>query len=168
MMSFSYDQLLDDHNPLDFVEELANHKSWYFKRIDHNNMLLQLAGQRSKFDINLQWNDEFCALQFRCMLDMKIDDASRDVAADFLLQTNEDLFMGHFVIDTPTCQPCFRYSMMLEHIPSAVSIEMINDAIDTAILESDRFYNTFKMLSNGSIHSHELLNAAMMETLGEA
>ncbi len=167
-MNFSYEQLLDDHNPLDFVEELANHKSWYFKRLDNNTMTLQLAGQRSKFDINLSWNDEFCALKFNCLMDMKINDASRDVVADFLLQTNEDLFLGHFIIDTPTSRPSFRYTMMLEHIPSAVSIEMISDVVETAVLECDRFYNTFKMLSNGSIHSHELLSAAMMETLGEA
>ena len=57
MMNFSYEPLMDDHNPLDFVEELANHKSWYTKRIHQNKLVLQMAGQRSKFDIHLDWND---------------------------------------------------------------------------------------------------------------
>ena len=167
-MNFSYDPLLDDHNPLDFVEELANHKSWYFKRIDQNNLSLQMAGQRSKFDINLGWNDEFCSLSVKSFLDMKVEDCARDVAADFLMQTNEDMWLGHFVIDTVSKHPCYQYTMLLEHIPSAVSVEMISDVVENAVRECDRFYSTFKMLADGSIHSHELLSTALMETIGEA
>ena len=168
MMNFSYEPMLDDHNPLDFVEELASHKSWYYKRVDSNTLSLQLAGQRSKFDLTLQWNEEFCALNILSCIDVAIKGENRDVAADFLMQTNEEMWMGHFIIDTATSFPCFKYTMLLEHIPSAVSVEMVNDIGELAVTECDRYYSTFVMLSNGSIQSHETLSTALMKTIGEA
>jgi hypothetical protein len=168
MINSPYELGQDDHNPLDLVEDLASHKNWYYERVNGTTLTLQMAGQRSKFDLQLEWQDEFCALQFCCFMGMKISDTVHSFASDFLMQTNEDLWLGHFVLDKQTSQPVFRYTMMLEHIPSAVSVEMIADLIELAICESDRFYTTFKMLSEGSIQTHEVLSAAMMETIGEA
>ena len=168
MISAPYELSFDDHNPLDLIEDMANQKSWYCERVNGTTLTLQMAGQRSKFDIQLEWQEEFCALQFCCFLGLDIEDQARPVVSDFLMQINENLWLGHFIVDRHTRQPTFRYTMMLEHIPSAVSVEMISDLVELAITESDRFYTTFRMLSEGTITSHDILNTAMLETLGEA
>ena len=168
MINSPFELAQDDHNPLDLIEDLAGHKSWYFERVNPYTLTLQMAGQRAKYDVQLEWQDEFHALQFSCFLNLPVKDEYKSMASDLLMQTNEGMWLGHFIIDAQTHQPTFRYAMMLEHVPAAVSVEMVSDLMDVAITECDRFYTTFQMLSQGSISTHETLFAAMMETIGEA
>ena len=168
MLNSPFELTQDDRNPLDLVEDLAGHKSWYYERITASKLTLQMAGQRSKYNVQLEWQEEFCALQFSCFLDMNVDPKFQSIAADLLMRTNDGLWLGHFIIDQETNQPTFRYTMMLEHVPCAVSIEMISDLMDLVITECDRFYTTFQMLANGVIENRETLYTAMMETIGEA
>ena len=168
MINYSYDSFEDDLNPIDFIEEYANHKSWYNKRIDPHTIKLQMAGQRSKYDIVLHWNDEFYALTIDSFIECTIPKNSFDMLADFLMQANNDVLYGHFSLDIRQKKPVFRYALMLEHLPSSVAVEMAAQAVEIAIAECDSKYATFEMLSNGSIDTHETLSTALMETIGEA
>ncbi len=168
MISSPFELSHDDHNPLDLIEDLASHKNWYFERVTPYMLTLQMAGQRAKYDVQIEWQEEFCALQFSAFMNLPIDKSFDVIASDLLMRTNEAMWLGHFIIDAATRQPTYRYTMMLEHIPSAVSVEMVADMVDVAVDECDRRYATFHMLSQGRIDTRETLCAAMMETVGEA
>jgi len=168
MIQSPYELTPEDNNPLDLVEDLAGHKNWHFERIHPHALTLQMAGQRAKYDVQLEWQDEFYALQGSCFINMPIDEKFSAIAADLLMNTNNNMWLGHFIIDEATRQPTFRYAMLLEHIPAGVSVEMVSDLIELMITECDRLYTTFQMLSEGNIANRETLFAAMMETVGEA
>ena len=64
--------------------------------------------------------------------------------------------------------PLFRHSVLLRGTPSA-SVESLEDMVDIAMTECERFYPAFQfVLWGGKTPTDALANAAMLECAGEA
>ena len=73
----------------------------------------------------------------------------------------------HFGMDSDDGMPLFRHSVLLCGAPGA-SAESLEDMVDIAITECERFYPAFQFVLWGGKPPAEALQAAMLECAGEA
>ena len=86
---------------------------------------------------------------------------------EVLMRINEKLLVGHFDIWLDDGMPVFRHAVLLRGM-SGASVEQIEDVTDIALAESERFYPAIQFVLWGGKSPAEAIEAAMMETAGEA
>ena len=84
-----------------------------------------------------------------------------------LAMANEKLWLGHFDLWSEENLPVFRHALMLRD-GVGVSTELLEDLVDIAVTECERFYPAFQFVIWGGKPAAEALAAAMLETEGEA
>ena len=168
MINAPFELAHDDNSPIDMVEEFAESKGWVFIRHDSDTMDIVLPGQKAKFDVAMEWQEEFSALLFACSLPIEISEANYEMAVQALEQINQNLWLGHFDLSNKNKYPTFRHTFLLRMIPSGIAIDLIADAFEIALAECNRFYSTFQLAQAGDVRIHDDLNAAVFETIGEA
>ena len=169
MISMPFDLAQDDNNPLDMIEDFLASKGWHFDRISDEHLYCNVPGRNDvEFLVQLHWQNEFSALEFRCAIELNIQEQYNAVAADLLMKINENMWLGHFDILANIQQPMFRHTLMLQSIPCGIATEMVESLINVSVNECDRFYPTFQLLSEGDVRTQESLEAAMLKTVGEA
>ena len=70
-------------------------------------------------------------------------------------------------METEDGMPSFRHAVLLRGAPGA-SAESLEDMIDIAITECERFFPAFQFVLWGGKTPTEALQAAMLECVGEA
>ncbi|TVQ83807.1 MAG: hypothetical protein EA357_05125 [Micavibrio sp.] len=158
----------DTGNPLDLLEELADGRGWMAERVNESLMYMRAAGKNAQYTLQLEWDDEFNALQLSSPLDITLKPEYVAAAAEIFLKINDTMWMGHFDLSAGESKPTYRHTLLLHTVPSPIAVEMVADMTEVAVTECDRFYMTFKMLASGDIRSQEAFSIAMFRTIGEA
>ena len=91
----------------------------------------------------------------------------RNNVADLLMYVNARLWIGHFGMESEDGMPVFRHAVLLRGAPGA-SAESLEDMVDIAITECERFFPAFQFVLWGGKTPQEALTAAMLECVGEA
>jgi hypothetical protein len=154
-------------NPLDAVEQVFSHNNWPFERRSDEDITVEIAGRWCAYQLWFSWRVEISALQFSCAFDMKVPEAKHDSIYRLLGLANERLWFGHFVLWSDEGLPVFRHAMLLRECPGLSSAQM-QDTIDIALTESERFYPAFQHVIWGGKSPDEALALALVDTLGEA
>lgn len=158
----------EDNNPLDLIEDLAREKAWAYTRFDEETLDLVLPGQKTKYDVSMEWQGEFSALVIAVIMPIKMQDEHMPVAAEALEKINQNLWLGHFDLSGQGKSPTFRHTLLLRGVPASIAIDLIADIFDLAVAECNRFYSTFQLARAGDGRLHDDLHAAVLETVGEA
>ena len=157
-----------ENNPLDMVEDIAEEKEWQFSRSDDDRMKIVIDGLKSKIEVNIEWQEEYAAILLACSMPITITEENYEITAQAIEKINSSLWLGHFELMGDDMLPSFRHTLLLRAIPASLSSSMIEDVINIAISECDRFYTSFKLAQAGDILLHDGLNAVTFETVGEA
>jgi len=80
---------------------------------------------------------------------------------------NEKLWLGHFDLDPDEGTPTFRHTTLLRGIKGA-STEQMEDLVDIALVEVERFYPAFQFVIWGGKPVDEAISAAILDTVAEA
>ena len=86
---------------------------------------------------------------------------------ELLALANERLWLGHFDLAAGDTSPAFRYAVLLRGIGTASS-EQVEDLVDIAVSECERFYPAFQLVIWGGKPPEEAMATAMIEPVGEA
>ncbi len=165
---FDYAPEIDDNNPLDLVEELAEQKGWTVVRSDEDLIVLSVQGLKMKYEICMEWQEEFSALLFACSLPIEIATANFEIACQSIEQINQNLWLGHFDLSNKNTHPTFRQTLLFRMIPSGIALDIIQDTVEIAVAEANRFFTTFQCIQAGDVRMQDNLSAAVFETVGEA
>lgn len=168
MISAPYEITTDDNNPLDMVEELVEARQWQFVREDDDFMIITVPGLKDSYEICLEWQDEFSSVLFACSIPLEIGEKHYESATRTIEKINQNLWLGHFDLSNKGVHPTFRHTLLFRMIPSGIAVDIVNDVIELAIAECNRFYTTFQMIQAGDVQLQDNLNAAVFETVGEA
>lgn len=168
MIGVPYELAHDDNNPLDMVEEFAESKSWSFVRHDDITMTITLPGQKAKYEVNMEWQEEFCSLLIAVSLPISLEARHHGMAVPALEKINKNMWLGHFDLSNQDKFPTFRHTLLFRMIPTGIAIDIIADVLDIALAECNRFYTTFLLAQAGDVRLHDDLSAAVFETIGEA
>ena len=155
------------NNPIDMLEELVAVNEWRHERSGDEEMVVEFRGQWCEYRMFFVWQEDLGALYFSCLLDMKIPAGKRPPVAELLSMINERLWLGHFDLCSEEAAPMYSHTVLLRGT-SGIVAEQLEDLLETAIAECERFYPAFQFTLWGGKKPQEAMEAAMLETVGEA
>ncbi len=158
---------VDAAHPLDVVERIVSSNDWIFDRRSDQEMAVQVPGHWCDYSLYFAWNEDIGALHFTCAFDMRVPKEKRSSVSRLLTYVNERIWLGHFGMWEDEGLPMYRHALPLRgtHGPTA---EQLEDLLDTAVYECERFYPAFQFVIWGGKSVDEAISAAMVETMGEA
>lgn len=168
MEDVHYHEETPSGNPIDLIEGLVVAKEWPHDRRGPLEMAVDVPGRWCDYSLYFAWSEEMHALHFTCAFDMRVPSAKRRPVNDLLATINEKLWVGCFGIWDDEGLPLFRHTMLMRGVPGGVSSEQMEDLVDIALAECDRFYPAFQFVIWGGKTASEAVAAAMVETVGEA
>ena len=154
-------------NPLDRLEQIVSANDWAFDRRTESEMAVEAPGKWCHYGLHFSWSSEISAMHFTCAFDLKVPAARRQALYELLALANERLWIGHFGMDADDGMPLFRHAMLLRGTPGASS-ESLEDLVDIAITECERFFPAFQFVLWAGKSPRDALEAAMLECVGEA
>lgn len=155
-----------DSNPLDFVEEIAERKTWSCFRIGPAELLLEIPGSWRDYECVVQWADDLDCLGVTFVIQPQIPDEQLSRLPVFLSMVNEQTILGHFVL-MGNEDIVFRYTLPVSLTKSG-RIPVLENIMRLIVEECDRFYPAFQFLLFGKKEPEEAIAAAMLDTEGEA
>ena len=154
-------------NPIDIVEELVSANEWAFARASDEEMLVEVVGRWASYRMHFVWQQDLSSMYFSCLLDAKIPSIKRAAASERVALINERMWLGHFEVGSEDGIPLFRHTVLLRGQGSA-SVEQVEDLVDIAVAECERFFPAFQFLLWGGKTPAEAVAASMLDTVGEA
>lgn len=167
MTTVSVETTANTHNPLDLVEEIVAANEWPFERPGEDEMVVEITGRWCDYRLFFVWQHEVSAMQFSCQFDMKVPGARRSATHELLAEVNSRMWLGHFDVCTEEHTPLFRQTLLLRGARAA-SVEQIEDLVDIAIAECERYYPAFQFVIWGGKSAQDAVSAAILDTMGEA
>ena len=154
-------------NPIDVMEQIVAANEWAFDRRSDSEMAAEVPGRWCDYGLYFNWSPEISAMHFTCAFDLKVPARQRNQLYELLALANERLWIGHFGLETDDGMPVFRHAVLLRGAPGA-SAESLEDMVDIAITECERFFPAFQFVLWGGKAPADALQAAMLECHGEA
>ena len=154
-------------NPIDLVEEIVQANEWAHDRASDEEMVVEISGRWCDYRLLFLWQREVSALHFSCGFEMKVPKPRRAAVFELLATVNERLWIGHFDLAPRDQSPSIRQGVLLRGA-SGACVEQLEDLVDIAVTECERFYPAFQLVVWGGKSAEEALAAAMIDPLGEA
>lgn len=167
-MSLSYvDSTSPSRNPLDLLEEIVGANDWPHERASGDELAVEITGRWCDYRLFFLWQEDMSALHFSCLFETRVGGERRDPIHHLLALVNEKLWLGHFDLSSDDGTPMFRHTLLLRGA-GAASVEQLEDLVDVAVSESDRYYPAFQFVIWGGKSARDALDAALIEVAGEA
>ena len=166
MASLSTGRQDSSTNPIDLLEELVSANEWRFDRTNDGEMVVEIGGNWCDYRMYFSWQEDLAAVYFSCLFDVRIPAQKRPQAIDLVAMINEKLWLGHFDLCSEDLVPMFRHTMLMRG--GNTSIEPLEDLVDIALNECERYFPAFQFVLWGGKSPREALDAAMLDPVGEA
>lgn len=143
----------DVSNPLDGIEEIMLNNDWNFDRLTEDELTVMVTGKMGNYRMMFVWQDDYSALQFCCAPDISINVDKIGETSKIINKINAELWLGHFDVRPPEkgdkdgLVPCFRHTSLFRGMVESSGIGHMEDLIDIALSECERFYLTFDLLA---------------------
>ena len=154
-------------HPLDVIERIVDDNDWISDRRNDQEIAVQVPGHWCDYSMFFAWNDTADAMHFTCAFDMRVPVESREKVHELLILINEKLWLGHFGIWDDEGLPMYRHALPLRGTLGP-SLGQMEDMVETAISECERFYPAFQYTIWGGKSAADSVMAAMVDTVGEA
>jgi hypothetical protein len=154
-------------NPLDLIEQIVLAHDWPFDRTSEREIAAEVAGRWCDYRLYFSWREDVQALHFTCAFDVRVPQEKSKEVHSLLAMINEKLWLGHFDLWTEEGLPLFRHALLLRG-SSGLAVEQMEDLVDIAITESERFYPAFQYVVWGGKSPQEAMASSILETVGEA
>lgn len=154
-------------NPLDLVEQVIIDRDWAYDRPGDEELVAEVTSSWCNYRIWFSWQADQSAVIFSCAFETKLPRLARTKIYPLLAMVNEKLWVGHFDLMSEDNAVAFRHTMLMRG-GCVVSTEQLEDLIDIAVQECERFFPAFQSLLWGNKSAEEALQLAIFETVGEA
>lgn len=153
-------------HPMDLVEESVCSRDWVAERTARDELIAEVGGRWCDYHLLFAWSDEIGALQITCAFDIRPSRERMASLHELLALANDRLWVGHFDISSVDGLPSFRHALLLRG--GTLSAEQVEDMVDIALQEVDRFYPAFQYVLWADHSPTEALACVMLETVGHA
>jgi hypothetical protein len=154
-------------SPLDVVEQIVSANDWTFDRLSEEEIAVQVPGRWCDYDFFCAWNEGENALHMMLGFDMRVPKDRRPGVHELLALVNDKVWMGHFAIWQEEGLLVYRHGLPLRG-SSGPALGQMEDLLETAIGECERFYPAFQQVLWGGSKPVDALAASLFETVGEA
>ena len=154
-------------NPLDVVEEVIIANDWSYERFSEDELGVEISGKWCNHRFVFMWKNEWESLHFTCYMDVKVPKPRIKDVCELITKANQKVWLGSFELNSEDNAPGFRYTMLLRG-NSLVSPEQIDDLVDIALTECERFYPALQLVVWGGKTPDDALAVSLFDTVGEA
>ncbi len=163
----SVDSASPPRNPLDLLEEIVGANEWPHERASGEELAVEIDGRWCDYRLFFLWQEDMSALHFSCRFEARVAADRRREVADLLALVNEKLWLGHFDLSSDDGTPAFRHTLPLRGTGTA-SVEQLEDLVEVAVSESDRYYPAFQFVIWGGKSAGDAIDAALIDVAGTA
>lgn len=149
------------------LERLAETRDWDLEHRANGDVVLGCEGAWCGLDIHFGFNEEYQSLHITCCMDMRLPIEKTPQISELLSVINSKLWIGHFAIAPDSRMPAYRHTLLMLGDETTKSLE-IEDIIETALGECDRFYPAFQFVGWGGQSANDAMTSALFECVGEA
>jgi hypothetical protein len=157
----------DDAAPIEMLAALFDAHGWAFDQVSEEEVCGEVPGSWTTYQVRCIWRREDRVLQLLCLPEIRVPDAKKRAAYELLTLCNEQVWLGHFDMWSQGGVMLYRHALMLGD-DGMLSLSMAQLAVDSAVLECDRFYPAFQFVLWGDKNPREALDAALVDAAGEA
>ncbi len=154
-------------NPLDTLEELVSANDWNFDRHSECELMVRITGRWCDYHMYVVLDREMSAMFVSCQLDQRVPEPKRTSVYELLACVNEELWLGHFDFVQSDTTTMYRHAIPMRGA-NGLSAEQLEDLVDVAIQECERFYPALQLVVWGGRGVAEAVMVARMDTKGEA
>lgn len=154
-------------NPIELAEEIMLSRALPFERPIEDELIAELTGSWCNYRLWLSWEESMGAFVVTSAFDIKIPARHRAQIFPLLARVNEHVLLGHFDLLSEDGGICYRYAQLLKE-PRGVTAEFLEQIIDIALCECERFYPAFQSVLWGGKEAEHAFQMAVMEPAGEA
>ena len=156
-----------NQNPIDIVEDVIHSKKWTFSRSADHELVAEISSAWCQYRLYFYWSEQIKAINFTVTFDLKFPDFKTKEIYELLALINEKLWIGHFDITSKNGIPAFRHTV-LEPQENEIFFNQLEDLVDIAIYECEKYYPAFELLLFEEIKPSEALKLSSIEVLGRA
>lgn len=153
--------------PLDMFEALFEARGWPCERQGEDEIVSEHKGSWTSYQLRAVWREEDAVLQLIVLPDIVAPKGQRGPLYEALGLINEQMWIGHFDMWSSNGVILFRHAATLGN-NGTMGVEQAQTIIDAAIDECERFYPVFQFVLWGGKSPAEAIDAAMIDTFGEA
>ncbi|GBR45507.1 hypothetical protein CSR02_05730 [Acetobacter pomorum] len=153
-------------NPLDLMEQVIGGHGWTFERCTPTEMAAEAPSRWCDYGLFFSWSAELGAILFTCAFDLKAAPTQHANLYELIGLANEQIWVGHFSLDTEDGVLLFRHALLLRGTPAVTDV--FEDMIDIALAECERFYPAFRFFLHTGLDAKTALATAMIDCQGEA
>ena len=154
-------------NPLDIAETVFLDRDWSFDRASDGELIAEADGSWCKYHVWFTWQEDCGGLTLSCSIESKFPKAHIFKVHSLLALANEKMWLGHFDINTEENTIVFRHSMLVRDGMNT-SAEYLQELVDLAVAECERFYPAFQSVIWGNANAADAIKFALFETIAEA
>lgn len=155
------------HNPLDLAEWVIMDRDWVFDRPADGELVAEVNGVWCNYRMWFTWQEDCGGLALNCAIEGKLPKGSLPRVHSLLALINEKIWLGHFSLSSSENTICFRHSVLVRD-GIGITTEHLQDLLDIAISECDRFYPAIQAAVWGGKSPAEAIEIALFETIAEA
>jgi hypothetical protein len=157
----------DDIHPIDIVETLAEHNDWDFDRIGHDQIAMAMEGSWRTYSLTLAWAPADETLRLICTFEMEPPEEALPGLYEALNRANDLCWAGAFSFWQEQKLMVYRYGLVLAGGASA-GPEQIDRMLMAAVMNCERFYPAFQLVSWAGRAPAEAMDVAIAEAYGRA
>lgn len=157
----------ETYNPIEALEEIAKDNRWPLEKLSEEEASLECMGRWGEFVLSFLWNEEHHSLQICATSTLKVSDQKLSAIKEVLFDVNQKTWIGHFVIEPQDRFITFKYNSLMRGA-SLNSQEHIEDLIDMAMTEFDRFYPAFQAVLHRRKVANDVMMTMLADTIGQA
>jgi hypothetical protein len=158
----------DDGAPIEVLEAYFEARGWPCERTGDGEIVASAPGSWAQYELRGVWRPEDQVLQFLAFPDVKVSADKRSAMYETLGLVNEQLWLGHFELWSSSGLIVFRYAALVDGGDDGLSFEQAESLSEAALEECERFYPVFQFVLWGGKSPTEAIQAALIETAGEA
>jgi len=154
------------------LEQYFGAHGWAFERNGDEEIIASVEGSWTTYQLRALWREEDRVLQFVALPDVRVADAKRAAIYETLGLINEQLWLGHFEMWSADGTLLFRHAALLdrgqEDDDVGLTLDQAEMLVEAAIEECERYYPVFQFVLWAGKKPAEALDAALIDTVGEA
>jgi len=156
----------ENQNPLDNLEDILEASGYVYERIGMNRLHFSCSGKQSGYDIMLERNNDANIIKLTLVM-ASTKSIDRNHLDNAVFHANESAWHGFFMVDG-VGNSIFKTFIQCDELSPEVTLFLIEDMIDKATGEADRFYISLSLSSNDQsdnlfpVDSDEIENLNLM------
>ncbi len=156
--------------PLDMLERYFGAHGWEFERHNDDEITASVEGSWTTYQLRALWRVDERVLQFVALPDVRVPENRRGAIHETLSLINEQLWIGHFEMWSADGTLLFRHASMLPEgaEDDGLTLGQAETLVEAAIDECERYYPAFQFVLWAGKKPQEALDAALIDTVGEA